>query len=119
MTWAPLSTFVIGGKFPFRALARRGAPCGRPAAGGRPQGSPLHTCTSSGQLRRVEAGEAAEGRGAADAVLAEAAGRVPARIEAGYDLAAQIDDLAGRVDADAGVGIVQGRGVPGRVERRR
>src|SRR5580700_12039357 len=75
--------------------------------------------SSAGQLGGVHAGEAAEGSGAADAVLAESAGRIPAGIEARDDLAVQVEDLGGGVDADAGVGIVQRGRVPGRVERRR
>src|SRR6202007_739721 len=84
-----------------------------------PGSSPGQAWCSRRQLCGVPAGEATEGRGAADAVLAEAAGGVAASIEARDDVAAQIEHLAGRVDADAGIGVVQARGVPGRVERRR
>src|SRR6516165_8998891 len=54
--------------------------------------------------------------GAGQPVLAEAAGRLAAAIEAGDDLAVNIDDLAGGIDAQAGAGVVDYRGCPGRIE---
>ena len=69
-------------------------------------------------LRRgVEAGDAAERGRPADAVLAETARGIPARVEPGDDLAAEVDDLRTRADPDAGIGVVERRRVPGRVER--
>src|SRR5262249_57800822 len=67
---------------------------------------------------RVEAGKASERCGPADAVLAEPARRVAARVEAGNDVAAQVDDLGAGVDPDARIGVVEGWRGPGRIERR-
>src|SRR5258708_885886 len=53
----------------------------------------------------VEAGDAAERGRAADAVLAESARRIPAHVEAGDDLAVEVDDLRAGAHPDAGIGI--------------
>ena len=62
------------------------------------------------------AGDVALASGAGDPVLAEAAGRLAAAIEAGDDLAVHVDDLAGGIDAQAGARVVNDRGCPGRIE---
>src|SRR5579884_4519966 len=83
----------------------------------RPEPPPddLHSC----RLRSsVEAGDAAERCGPADAVLAEAARGIAARVKARYDLAVQVDDLSARVDPNARVGVVKRGRMPGRVEGR-
>src|SRR5467141_5227058 len=66
----------------------------------------------------MEARDAAERCGPADAVLTEAARGVAARVEAGNDLAVQIDDLGAGADPDARIGVVKRGRVPRRVERR-
>src|SRR5260370_38645842 len=66
----------------------------------------------------MEARDAAERCGAADAVLTEAARGIAARVEAGNDLAVQVDDLRAGVDPDARIGVVKRRRVPRRIERR-
>src|SRR5207247_5242569 len=76
------------------------------------------TPLSRRQLRDVMPGDAPKRRRAADAVLAEAAGGVAAGIEARDRPAAQIDDLRAGVDADAGIGVVDRRRMPSRIEWR-
>src|SRR5438105_4076325 len=72
----------------------------------------------SARKRGVESGDAAEGGGAADAVLAESTGRISAGIKAGYGLAAKIHHLGAGVDPDARITVVERGRVPRRVERR-
>src|SRR5215471_7272527 len=62
------------------------------------------------------AGDVTLASGAGQSVLAEAAGRLAAAIEAGDDLGVHVDDLAGGIDAQAGAGVVDDRGCPGRME---
>src|SRR5262245_46651059 len=88
-----------------------------PACGARAQERLLNSLLSRRQLRNMMSGDPPEGRGAADAMLAEAAGGIAAGIEAGDRPAAQVDDLRARVDADASVGVVNRRRMPGRIER--
>src|SRR6267378_6668133 len=66
----------------------------------------------------MEARDAAERCGPADAVLTEAARGVAARIEAGNDLAVQVDDLRAGVDPYARIGVVKRQRVPRRIEWR-
>src|SRR5262245_49404596 len=80
--------------------------------------NPIPGPLSRRQLRRMMPGDAAEGRRAADAVLAEAARRVAAGVESRDRPATQVDDLRAGIDADAGIGVVDRRRVPGRVEWR-
>src|SRR5919197_250042 len=62
--------------------------------------------------------DTAEGRRTADAVLAEAAGRIAAGVEPRNRAAAQVDDLRAGVDTQPRIAIVDRRGMPGRVEWR-
>jgi hypothetical protein len=62
------------------------------------------------------AGDVALASGAGEPVLAEAAGRLAAAIEAADDLAVDVDDLAGGIDAQASAGVVDDRGCPSRIE---
>ena len=66
----------------------------------------------------MPAAEAAEGRRAAEAVLAEAASRIATRVEARNHLPAQIENLPIGVDPYARIGIVQRGRMPGGEEGR-